>query len=297
MGLLVNKRILLAAAFVSALLCSTVAVAQLVYLGKGQIPAIVGTVSPDAYTKPPVISISSPNYGTAYAVNSVSLSFSVSVGESKTARSRLFHEIYYIADWQQNKTQLLEKTYNEGDYVGSVSPTFVNNVSFTGIPEGNHNVTVYAEEWGAYTYSKDASFILMSGFSINGSSSVFFTVDTTPPNISILTPKNSTYETTDLPLNFTINEPASWTGYSLDGQDNVTISGNMTLTELSYGSHNLTVCANDTVGNVGASETVTFSIAEPEPVPFLTTWLLVGIASVATVSVGLLVYFKKRNKS
>jgi hypothetical protein len=68
-----------------------------------------------------------------------------------------------------------------------------------------------------------------------------------------------------VPLNFTVNEPASWTGYSLDGQDNVTFAGNMTLPELSVGSHTLTLYANDTAGKPAASETVHFIVGVPEP--------------------------------
>jgi hypothetical protein len=48
--------------------------------------------------------------------------------------------------------------------------------------------------------------------------------------------------------------------------------------------------------NVGASETLIFKIAEPEPGPVSTTSIIVPIASVAFVGVGLLVYFKKRKR-
>ena len=62
-----------------------------------------------------------------------------------------------------------------------------------------------------------------------GSSTVLFTIDMSPPSISILSPQNKTYDTTDIPLTFALNEPASWMAYSLDGQTNVTIAGNVTL--------------------------------------------------------------------
>ncbi len=54
--------------------------------------------------------------------------------------------------------------------------------------------------------------------------------DTTPPSISILSPENKSYTVKDVPLTFTVNETASWIGYSLDGQANETITGNVTLT-------------------------------------------------------------------
>jgi hypothetical protein len=91
-------------------------------------------------------------------------------------------------------------------------------------------------------------------------------------------------------LNFTLSKPVNWTAYSLDDADNVTVNGNLTLSGLSVGSHNLTVYASDMFGNVGASKTVNFTIA-PETFPI--TPVAVGSA-IFVVCVGLLVFFKKR---
>jgi hypothetical protein len=90
-----------------------------------------------------------------------------------------------------------------------------------------------------------------------------------------------------------VNKLSVWMGYSFDGQDNVTIAGNVTLSGLSNGLHNVTVYAKDTFGNEGASETITFNVEVPEPFP---TALVVAasVATVAVMGVGLLVYFKKR---
>jgi hypothetical protein len=59
----------------------------------------------------------------------------------------------------------------------------------------------------------------------------------------------------------------------------------------------VTVYARDTAGNVGASKTITFIIAEPEPeaetFPAAPV-ALAFIASAAVVSAALMVYFKKR---
>ena len=85
-------------------------------------------------------------------------------------------------------------------------------------------------------------------------------------------------------------------GYSFDGQDNVTIDGNITLYGLSSGLHNLTVYAKDTYGNIGASETINFTIAKETPEPFPTAIVATASgASVAVIGVGLFVYFRKRN--
>jgi len=90
---------------------------------------------------------------------------------------------------------------------------------------------------------------------------------TIPPTISILSPRNTTYTTSSVPLNFTVNVLTSWIGYSLDGQANVTVSGNTTLTGLSGGIHSVTVCANDTSGNMGSSDQVCFTIFIGEKTP------------------------------
>jgi hypothetical protein len=123
---------------------------------------------------------------------------------------------------------------------------------------------------------------------------VYFTVDTTPPAIVVMPVENKTYGMSDIPLNFTLNEPTSQVTYSLDGQENVTLAGNTTLTNLPYGEHNVTVYASDLAGNVGNSETIAFTIAKPEPFP--TTLFIAGVVSVPVVGIGLLVYFKKRKK-
>jgi hypothetical protein len=118
-----------------------------------------------------------------------------------------------------------------------------------------------------------------------------------PPAISNVSIKNTTYNTGDIPLNFTTDEPVNWTGYSLDGKDNVTINGNTTLTRLSNGSHNVTIYANDTFGNTGSSQTISFTVAVPEPYPAATVAVVSGILAVVAVGVGLSIYFRRRKSN
>jgi N-acetylneuraminic acid mutarotase len=115
-------------------------------------------------------------------------------------------------------------------------------------------------------------------------------VDGTAPEITVLSPDNKTYDTSSIPLNFTVNEAVSQITYSLDGEENITITGNTTLTGLANGDHNLTIHAKDEAGNVGTSETMYFSV----DVPFPTGIVVASIASMAVISASLLVYFKKR---
>ncbi|HVO37327.1 MAG TPA: hypothetical protein VMT01_04080 [Candidatus Acidoferrum sp.] len=81
-----------------------------------------------------------------------------------------------------------------------------------------------------------------------------------PPKIQILTPCSTIYATASVPLTFTVNKAVSWIGYTLDGQANVTILGNTTLTTLQEGTHHVVVYANDTCGLMGTSDTVYFSV-------------------------------------
>jgi hypothetical protein len=117
--------------------------------------------------------------------------------------------------------------------------------------------------------------------------------DTTPPHISIFSPENMTYNDSNVTLTFSTSKPTSKISYSLDGQDNVTITGNTTLSEMPNGAHNLTVYATDQFGNTGASETVHFNINAPEPFP-ATLIAATAVSLVATVT-GLLIYFRKRS--
>jgi hypothetical protein len=119
--------------------------------------------------------------------------------------------------------------------------------------------------------------------------------DTIPPRISIISPENKVYNASSVPLVFSIYEASSSMSYSLDGQDNVTIAGNTTLSELPNGVHNLTVYVTDRSGNIGVSETIHFDVDVPEPFP--TALVAVGSGgSVAVVGLGLLLYFRKRKR-
>ncbi len=112
------------------------------------------------------------------------------------------------------------------------------------------------------------------------------------PSIMLLSPENKTYDTSSIPLTFTLNKAVRQITYSLDGEVPMPIMGNTTLTELANGDHNLTICGYDETGSFGALETIYFSVE----VPFPTTMVIAPIASVAIAVVGLLVYFKKRKR-
>lgn len=77
--------------------------------------------------------------------------------------------------------------------------------------------------------------------------------------VTIISPQNNVaYYKSHVPLNYTVTEPTSWIGYSLDNEPNVTITGNTTLIGLTDGSHDITLFANDTLGNMCATDPVSF---------------------------------------
>ncbi len=89
-------------------------------------------------------------------------------------------------------------------------------------------------------------------------------IDTTPPITTIASPTNdTTYNTNSVDLNWTVDESVNWCAYSLDdGVNNTDIDGpqNTTLTNLSEGKHNITIYCNDTLGNMGQSDYVYFTV-------------------------------------
>ena len=118
-----------------------------------------------------------------------------------------------------------------------------------------------------------------------------------PADIEIYSPQNKVYYSTEVELGFIapsryVYPPMNFTSfsYSLDGQANVTVTGNTTVTGLSCGSHSLVVYGEDAEGNTGSSRTVHFDVFFP------TAWIITAITILALVGIGLLVYFKKRKK-
>jgi hypothetical protein len=120
------------------------------------------------------------------------------------------------------------------------------------------------------------------------------------PSISNLSIENTTYNTTNIPLNFTVDTNISQAAYSLDGKDNVTLAGNSTLTNLLIGAHNLTVYAWDDAGNVGVSQTINFTVAkvmsastqDSEPFP-IASIIAVIVAFAIGGALTFLFFFKK----
>jgi hypothetical protein len=157
---------------------------------------------------------------------------------------------------------------------------YVGNATLTDLSQGPHNITVWIRA--------DQSMISYSIYRWAILSTVSFSIS---PQITVLSPEAQVYNVSDVPLDFTVEETFSKIEYSLDGQSNVTINGNTTLTWLPNGYHNVTVYATDEFGNTGVSKIIYFNVDAPFPTALI---IAASVASAGVIAVGLLVYFKKR---
>ncbi len=165
---------------------------------------------------PPVVNIIAPQ-NTTYTIPSFPSGFYWSINEA-------FSWAAYSLDGNANVT-----------ITGNVTPPPSEALTI-----GAHHLVIYATDIAGNL----------------GYDEVYYTVivqDTTPPTVIILSPENITYSNNIIDLIFIVDEPITWSGYSLDGQANIT-SGNTTLSGLTSGSHNIVVYATDLAGNTGFDE-------------------------------------------
>ena len=113
-----------------------------------------------------------------------------------------------------------------------------------------------------------------------------------PLVVSILSPRNVTYTTNAVELNFSVNEVASWISYSIDGKDKETITGNTTLTNLPNGAHNLTIYAEDSNQNNPTAETIYFTVKKEDD----STIRLVSAAIISIAAIAVVYVWKKKHK-
>jgi hypothetical protein len=216
-------------------------------------------------------------------------------------------DVTYILDNQTVSIPHRSDVLSVGDYATSFQAPC--------LASGNHSLWIRATGI-AYQLFGD-------GFIMESSSQIFFTVYVSSPKITMLSPENTTYNgDTGVPLIVNINESTSWMGYSLDGQANITLAENRTLsgpaTGLNDGNHNITVYANDTAGNMGKSNVAYFTTetshetyaptpsptqrptAQPSQTPDrlqvkdFAPMIIPASMIFLAIAVGLLVYFRKR---
>jgi len=150
---------------------------------------------------------------------------------------------------------------------GETNITIGSQKTLYGLSQGVHRIVIYAND---------------SSGNMGSSNTVYFSVDTEGPIIDIIAPINqATYSSADIELIFTLNEPVSDISYSLNGEEKITLSGNVTLPALPSGGHRLTIYATDEVGN-SSEKTVYFSI-EQFPFVYVIAVIVIIIIVVATL--------------
>jgi len=78
--------------------------------------------------------------------------------------------------------------------------------------------------------------------------------DVTPPSLILIKPANITYTNrTDIPLNFSTDDANQTIWYTVDGLNEIAITGNMTFNVTSDGQHNITLYVNDSLNNINQS--------------------------------------------
>jgi len=154
---------------------------------------------------------------------------------------------------------------------GATNTTITGDITLSPLGLGLHNIIVYANDTDG---------------NMGASDRVYFTIaEEAPPVIALASPRNKTYTEKSIPLELIISETPSWIGYSLDGATNTTMTGTTTtLTDLTLGSHNIIVYANDTAGLMGASDKMYFTIEEAPPPEI--DWILIAAVAIICIVVG-----------
>jgi hypothetical protein len=263
-----------ASSLILALLFSALVVTLLVNLVSAN---PVGVTPPD-YVPPPAVMIQFPK-DDAQIGNNVTVAFTVKGSQNFANTMRSPSSFTYFLD-----SEAVRFWPNKISRASADLFSYTCEVVLSDLSEGSHSLSVSVDI--EYLWSS-----LQLPISATGVSKVvIFIVNAVPPYVSVLSLEPArTYKVVTLPLDFTVSEPTSWLGYSLDGRGNVTVAGNVTLAGLSKGAHELTVYATDAFGSTGASEKLSFTVDTPEPFP---TTLLIAAVMVAAVVVcgGLLLY-------
>jgi hypothetical protein len=281
------KRTAVALTLILALLTSTATGTLLVNVAKAN------------YYPPPSIEIYSPPFPTSIHANtSVPLNVRVNILPSEPDITY----IRYSIDGKANVTISNLARENNMWYWTTTEGVLAQGTAFTAkatmdnLSEGNHTLIVYAH----YANGKEMC------------ASREFTVDTqykpyTPPELIILSPKNKTYTTAEVPLTFTINETVLSVYCRLDRKPafpflsgDIELKGNSTLKGLSNGMHELTVTV--WTEKWWESQTIYFTInidnenasTTNNPNPTIPAVAAGSIGATAAVGFGILVYFKKR---
>jgi len=84
-----------------------------------------------------------------------------------------------------------------------------------------------------------------------------------PPIIEIISPENKTYKSVE--IDYKVNKVVSLVSFSLDDEQNITLTQNSRVLNIPDGTHSIVLFARDNLGNIGASQKVYFTIDNAAP--------------------------------
>lgn len=159
----------------------------------------------------------------------------------------------------------------------------VTNSTLTNLSQGNHTLNAYAFYTNGELISTQETFRIDTAYSL--------------PIITVLSPLNQTYRTNEIPLTYSVNGEIQWAGYALDrlvlNHSNV----NVTLTQLSEGSHKILISLTTTDGAY-ASQTIYFNVDTSQTSGFTlnqTSTIVIAAFAIIVVALLLIILYKRKN--
>ncbi|MCK4550553.1 MAG: S8 family serine peptidase [Candidatus Aenigmarchaeota archaeon] len=185
------------------------------------------------------------NYNGTDGIDNVSIVWSVKVSNINQA-PLIF--ISNISQELQNQT-VVDLLLNATDPDGDELIITLNDINIT--VNGTMLIFNYTT-----TVTEKPVLIIVNDTNLTANTTFYVNItDTIAPNITVILPENKTYGTTTITLNFSFDEEVAWCAYSVNGTANVTIGcGNAINLTVVEGNNNITLFANDTLGNVGFKE-------------------------------------------
>jgi PKD repeat protein len=179
----------------------------------------------------------------------------------------LFHSVTPEDNWDNiwAITNTINNTAGNLKYAYTFQNTFDADEAGYSPITGNHTVAVITFN-GTRTGSSRLTFALVKiGDEVHQDVSMPYTtingtvrVGNPAPEVIISSPiDNTTYNSNNVNLTFTVSKQTDWIGYSIDGHSNVTIQTNTNI-QTSDGKHTLIVYANDSGGKMGESDPINF---------------------------------------
>ena len=159
----------------------------------------------------------------------------------------------------------------------------VANSTLTNLSEGNHTLNAYAFYTNGEVMSTQEIFKIDSSYSL--------------PIITVLSPLNQTYSSNEIPLTYTVNGEIMWAGYALDRLGLNHSNVNVTLTQLSEGSHKILISLT-TTDYAYASQTIYFNVDTSQTSGITlnqTSIIVIATVAIIVAALVLVILYKRKN--